>query len=221
MRWPLLALTMLVLAGCAAGPDPLDRRVQTWHDNKFHDVTRQLTDFTCGSAALSTVSEYYYGKPISESEFTTAMRVTYSKEEWKDKEKNGLSMLDMKRAAEHFGFAAEGLKMTLQQLTELNGPVIILLQRGDYLHFVVFRGFVGDRAFVANPILGNLRMPLYRFTDQWTGYALAVWIEGKDLPVKNALAVDPNDRAHERGDVGREALYTSQVHNFIPSFSSY
>ena len=213
-----LALMTLLLAGCGAAPDKdyVDRKFQNWQAAKFQDVARQRTDFTCGAAALSIISEHYYGKPITEVEFTTAIRATYSKEEWKEKEKNGLSMLDMKKAAAHFGFSAEGLKMTLRQLAELKGPVVVLLDKGYVQHFSVFKGIEGDRAYLADPISGNSRVPLYRFLEEWKGYAMAIWIEGEELPQKNALAVKPESTANEVSAVGRDALYAAPTKDFSP-----
>jgi predicted double-glycine peptidase len=207
MRMRCLALPLL-LAACTAGSDELDRPFQNWQAHRFEHMQRQRTDFTCGSASLSTIATYYYGKPIKEVAFTAAIRKTYSKEVWNDVEKNGLSMLDLKRAAEAFGFAAEGLKLSLAQLKELKGPLVVHLDKGFIKHFSVFKGIEGDRAYLADPISGNSREPLYRFLDEWTGYALAVWIDGEELPATNRLMVSPRDVPNEL-QVGRDALYAS------------
>jgi predicted double-glycine peptidase len=205
MTW--LALPLL-LAACSADLNHLDRPFQSWQAQKFEHVQRQRTDFTCGSASLSIIATYYYGKPIKEVAFTAAIRKTYSKEVWNEVEKNGLSMLDLKRAAEAFGFAAEGLKLNLAQLNELKGPVVVHLDKGFIRHFSVFRGIEGDRAYLADPISGNSREPLYRFLDEWTGYALAIWIDGEELPITNQLRASSSDVPNEL-EAGRDALYTS------------
>jgi uncharacterized protein len=206
MKRPIAALILLALCGCAAEPDSLNRPFESWQSRKFHNIERQRTDFTCGAASLSIISEHFYGRPISEVDFTTAIRETYSKDEWLEKEKNGLTLLDMKHAAEHFGFSAEGLKMTLSQLADLKGPVIVHLNKGFVEHFSVFKGIVGDRVYLADPISGNSRVPVYRFMTEWTGYALAIWIEGQELPLTNGLKVDPRDGPNEL-DAARGALY--------------
>ncbi|SRR6266496_3868399 len=204
---------MLTMLGSSCGvADELDRPFQNWQVHRFRNVPKQRTDFTCGAASLSIISQHYYGKTIAEPQFTEAIRKMYNDEEWKEKEKNGLSLLDMKRAAEKFGFAAEGLKMSLDQLRQLKGPVVIHLDKGFIEHFAVFKGIQGDRAYIADPITGNSRMPLYRFTHTWTGYALAVWIKGQNLPATNPLAVDPNDRPNELTAL-RDALYARPLTN--------
>jgi predicted double-glycine peptidase len=204
MTW--LAL-LLSLAACSADLNDLDRPFRTWQAQKFEHVQRQRTDFTCGSASLSIIATYYYRKPIKEVAFTAAIRKTYGKEAWNEVERNGLSMLDLKRAAEAFGFAAEGLKLNLAQLRELKGPVVVHLDKGFIRHFSVFKGIEGERAYLADPISGNSREPLYRFLDEWTGYALAIWIDAEELPITNQLRASSRDVPNEL-QAGRDALYT-------------
>jgi predicted double-glycine peptidase len=206
MRRTWSCLLVLLLCSCTAGPDLTDRPYENWQSHRFHGIRKQRTDFTCGAAALAIISERYYGKPILEFEFTAAVRKTYSDQEWKEKEKDGLSLLDMKHAAEKNGFKAEGLKLTPQELFSLKGPVVIHLDKGFIQHFAVFKGVQGDRVYLADPITGHSRVPLYRFLHEWSRYALAIWIEGQELPAKNALAVAPEDRPNQLEAV-RDALY--------------
>jgi uncharacterized protein len=186
--------------------DYAERPFANWIAHRFRDVPRQHEDFTCGAASLAIISQSYYGKPVKEAEFIAAIQKTYSKEEWKKKLFDGFSLLDMKHAAEKLGFAAEGLKLTVDQLRQLKGPVVLHLDKGIIKHFTVFKGVQGDRAYIADPILGNSRVPLYRFNREWTGYALAIWLEGRDLPKVNRLAVSAGDVPVE-WEAARDALY--------------
>jgi len=192
--------------------DQFDRPFANWQAQRFHNATKQRTDFTCGAASLSMIAQHYYGKSVLEPQFTDSIRKTYSVEQWKEKIKNGLSLLDMKRAAEKFGFSAEGLRLTIDQLRQLNGPVVVHLDKGFIQHFAVFKGIQGNRVYLADPILGNSRVPMYRFLHDWTGYALAIWVEGQDLPAKNQLAVSPSDKPIE-WEAARDALYSRPLTN--------
>jgi predicted double-glycine peptidase len=192
--------------------DQFDRPFANWQAQRFHNATKQRTDFTCGAASLSMIAQHYYGKSVLEPQFTDTIRKTYSVEQWKEKIKNGLSLLDMKRAAEKFGFSAEGLRLTIDQLRQLNGPVVVHLDKGFIQHFAVFKGIQGNRVYLADPIFGNSRVPLYRFLHDWTGYALAIWIEGQGLPAENQLAVSPRDTAIE-WEAARDALYARPLTN--------
>jgi predicted double-glycine peptidase len=218
MSKAVLSLMLVTFWTCVAGAEGFDRPFANWQAQRFHNTSKQRTDFTCGAASLSIIAQHYYGKAISEPQFTLAIRKTYTDEEWKDKIKNGLSLLDMKRAAEKFGFAVEGLKLTLDQLRQLNGPVVIHLDKGFIQHFAVFKGIQGDRVYLADPISGNSRVPLYRFLHEWTGYALAIWIEGQDLPTKNELAVSPRDTPNE-WEAARDALYARPLTSAFSPFA--
>lgn len=206
-------LVMLGLAGCGGGAAP-EAPVgslpgfQTWQDRKYQDVVRQETDFTCGAASLSTISQHYYRRPVAEKAFSDAVRARLSDAEWGEKERDGLSLLDMKRAAEALGFKAEGLKLTVADAAGLAGPVVVHLDKGYIRHFSVLREINGDRAYLADPVLGNVRLPLWRFAQQWTGYALAIWVDGQDLPPPHdhRLAVTAAELTHER-HAARRALY--------------
>lgn len=210
MRARLLLPLMVLLSGCSTGPDRADRPFENWQAHRFYGISKQRTDFTCGAASLAIISRAYYGRPIPEFKFTEAIRKMYSAKQWKEKQRNGLSLLDIKHAAEKMGFKAEGLKLTPKELFAVKGPVVIHLDKGFVQHFAVFKGVRGDRVYLADPISGHSREPLYRFLHEWTGYALAIWIDGQPLPAKNNLAVSPNDRPNEL-DAVHGALYAEPV----------
>ena len=208
----VFALALVMLWPGDGRADQFERPFANWQAQRFHNALKQRTDFTCGAASLSIIAQHYYGKTILEPAFTAAIRKNYTDDEWKDKEKNGLSLLDMKQAAEKFGFSAEGLKLTLDELREAKGPLVIHLDKGFIQHFTVFKGIRGDRAFLVDPIIGNSRVPLYRFVHEWTGYALAIWIEGEKLPRKNELAISPRD-VPIQWEAARDALYSRPLNN--------
>lgn len=212
----ILAFFSFLATGCAghephvsAAEPEATSGFQTWQSRKYAHVVRQQTDFTCGAASLSTISNYFYERKIPESKFTQAIRQRYSDEAWHLKEKEGLSLLDVKLAAEALGFMSEGLKMTIEDAAALQGPVIVHLDKGYVKHFSVLRGIEGNRAYLADPVLGNLRLPLPQFARQWSGYALAVWVDGLPLPYNHRLAISDADLTHE-GPVARRFLYTQQ-----------
>jgi predicted double-glycine peptidase len=213
LRTLIVSVVVCASAGCATGELKMaagrvsDAPFRNWQNRHFAAVVRQQTDFTCGAASLSTISEHYFGRPISEKQFTNAMRKRYSDETWREKEIEGLSLLDMKLAAESLGFKAEGVKMSIDDAVNLSGPIIVHLDKGYVKHFSVLQGVRGDRAFLADPIIGHVRVPLYRFRKQWTGYALAVWVDGADLPVDHRLTIKAADLTNEKL-AARRSLYT-------------
>lgn len=206
-----LSFIVLQIAACSTQEQEVadtwfPQSFQSWQARRFEHVVRQQTDFTCGAASLSIISKYYLGRAISEQEFSKAIRDRYTASDWNNKERNGLSLLDMKLAAEHFGFKAEGVKMTIEDASSLRGPIIIHLDKGFNRHFSVLRGIFGDRAYLSDPILGNVRVPAYRFQHEWTGYALAIWMENQNLPADHKLTIKPTDMANQL-TAARRSLY--------------
>jgi predicted double-glycine peptidase len=70
--------------------------------------------------------------------------------------------------------------------------VIVFIRPRGYRHFAVFKGLRGGRAYLADPSLGNVRMPLYRFLRMWAdesgrGVILVVERSGSSWPQRFAL----------------------------------
>jgi uncharacterized protein len=207
-----VAVLILAAAGCGGGIGPgngAERpRFQTWVDRRFANVVRQETDFTCGAASLVTLVRALYGRDLTEPSVTDLIRRRYTEEDWAQRQQDGLSMLDLKRAGEALGLSVQGVRLSLDDLRALRGPVIVHLNKGRFQHFSVLRGLRGDRVYLADPLGGNIRMPLFEFAEEWTGSALAVWVDdGRPLPADHALAVsDPIDPPERF--VVRRALYS-------------
>jgi predicted double-glycine peptidase len=72
--------------------------------------------------------------------------------------------------------------------------VIVYIQPRGYKHFAVLRGIEGDRVYLADPSLGNIRMPLYSFLESWrdgsgTGIIFAVEPNGGNPEDKTPLTL--------------------------------
>jgi predicted double-glycine peptidase len=125
----------------------------------------QRWDMSCGAASLATLLRYQHGDAVTEKqvaeqmlERTTPLQV---------KVKGGFSLLDLKRYAESRGFAGTGyLQLHLNDLEKL-APAIVPINMGDFNHFVVFRGRVGDRVLLADPAFGNLAVDVETFQRSW------------------------------------------------------
>ena len=106
-----------------------------------------------------------------------------------DRVKNGLSMLDLQQVAADLGYQSAVARITMQQVTKLQAPVVVRIVKHDFKHFVVLRGILEDRVFLADPIRGNIRIPVSEFQDQWNGMALFLGKEGFGLPKDHPLAI--------------------------------
>lgn len=206
-------LVVCQLAGCSTQERAStgvtgSRPFQSWQTQRFRNVVRQQYEFTCGAASLSIISKYYLGRPISEQEFAKAIKNRHGGSDWQEKELMGFSLLDMKSAADSFGFKAEGVKMTIEDALSLRGPIIIHLEKASDRHFAVLRGISGDRAYVSDPIFGNVRVPLYQLQQEWRGYALAIWLEDEVLPLDHKLLIKSTDIANPL-TAARRSLYVT------------
>lgn len=210
----------IALLGCA-GPtrDAEDRRVslrtgwlrterpmRTWKDLRDRHVVLQGFDYSCGAGALATLLRYYFEDPVSEQEILLGILQPMTSEEVLDREKNGLSLLDLKQYAERRGYRAVGVRLNYTDLKQLRGPVLIHLEREEYRHFAVLKGMRGDRIELADPSRGNVRMSVLRFAREWSGIALVLGRKGFGLPVVHPLSLSDPEPGRMETEAARRSL---------------
>ncbi|MCH7931524.1 MAG: C39 family peptidase [Proteobacteria bacterium] len=143
--------------------------LRSWKALRDENLVVQRFDYSCGSAALATLMRYGYGHEVGERDILNAVFETLSGDEAALRKDEGLSLLDLQRVAEARGFRAQGFKLLPENLPKLKGPVIVFISPRGYDHFAVLRGVRGSRVYLADPSRGNLRLPAYRFLDDWLG----------------------------------------------------
>jgi uncharacterized protein len=145
----------------------IDQPARSMKDLRDRNVIKQRFDFSCGAAALATLLRYGFGQSITEAQIMVALFDLPTEDEKAARRRTGFSLLDMQRVARAQGYEAEGFRLEPDQLSMLGGPVIVYIEPRGYKHFAVLRGIRGDRVYLADPSLGNVRMPLYAFLDRW------------------------------------------------------
>ncbi|MGB8338358.1 MAG: C39 family peptidase [Burkholderiales bacterium] len=155
-------------------------------------VVKQLYDYSCGSASLATLLTYGLNDPVDETVLLRVLLEPLSADELTTLQKKGLSLLDLQHLAQKRGHKAQGFRVHQSQLAKLPRPVIVFIKPNGYEHFAVFKGLQGDRVHLADPSLGNVRMPLYRFLDMWAdesgrGVIFAVEKASGEWPERYAL----------------------------------
>ena len=146
-------------------------------------VVKQAHDYSCGTAALATLLSYGLNDPVDERTLLRAVLKPLSPDQILALQKTGLSLFDLQKLAESRGHRAEGFRLHKSQLANLSFPVIVFIRPHGYEHFAVYKGLRGDRVYLADPSLGNVRMPLYRFLDMWadqTGIGVIFAVERAD-----------------------------------------
>jgi uncharacterized protein len=165
-----------------AGGTRLAAPVISLHELRQAKLVRQNWDISCGAAALSTVLTYHYKYKISERDIILA--ILSEADPRQVRSQGGFSLLDLKLFVESIGYQGKGYgELMLQDLVDFGVPAIIPVQVRGYDHFIVFRGFLGNRVLLGDPAFGNLTMTIERFADIWqSGIGFIVLPKGAVAP---------------------------------------
>ena len=180
MLWQRIAIgSALILSSCSSMPLPetgpgvnfsstlnFNAPATSMVGRRFETVVRQQYDFSCGSAALATLLSFHYEDPQNEQSVFLGM--------WRDGDREqirrlGFSLLDMKRYLAGRGIAADGYKVTLEQVATARVPGIALINYNGYRHFVVVKAVDRDTLLLGDPSLGLRREKISSFKEQWNG----------------------------------------------------
>lgn len=145
----------------------------------------QQYDFSCGSAAVATLLTHHYGLPTSES---TVFESMYRQGDQKKIQREGFSLLDMKRFLKTQGFEADGFEQSLEKLKEARLPAIVLINENGYHHFVVVKGLRADRVLIGDPANGTRAVSRQDFEASWQNRLLFVIHNRTDLAHFNLAA---------------------------------
>lgn len=157
-------------------PDRLIREyVWSFKELRERNIVMQKLDYSCGAATLATIFRYYWGANVGEETFLRLMpKLKLTPEEIRDRIENGLTLTDLRDLANLAGYQSSMGKVQFDELAEAKVPVIVGITVRKHDHFAVFRGTDGYYAYLADPIRGNIRMPIDKFEKQWQKNAILV-----------------------------------------------
>lgn len=174
-----LLLPLSILAACASDVSGTSRfvapvgpvgdyavPVRSMEEQRFAGIIRQRYDFSCGSAALATLLRYHYDFDVAED---TVFRGMWAHGDTAQIRRLGFSLLDMKRWLASRGIAADGYKVSLEQVASTGVPGIALIAIKNYRHFVVVKGVHGDEVLLGDPSAGISVMSRAHFQAAWNG----------------------------------------------------
>jgi ATP-binding cassette subfamily B protein len=128
---------------------------------KLHKKNRpsilQHDEMDCGAACMAMVAQFH-GRRIGVPSFRSLVHVT----------RDGASLFSLKKAADHVGFEAIGVKSEYHALAKYLVPFIALAE----YHFVVVYKVTPTEITVGDPARGVLTMPAADFKREWSGVAL-------------------------------------------------
>ena len=162
----------------------MNKEVRSLRDIRQEHIVTQRFDYSCGSAALATLFDYYLGNSVEEKEIILC--ILNKGDRKKIAQRNGFSLLDLKLFVAGAGYQAEGFRLSLEELKKLEVPAIIPVNVNGYKHFVVFRGVKDGRIFLADPAMGNMVLK--------TDYFQKIWYAGNNLREEEGLAFVVNNK---------------------------
>jgi uncharacterized protein len=148
--------------------------VNSLREVKFAATVRQQYDFSCGSAALSTLLTHHYKFPVTEEKIFEQMFLNGDQAKIRVE---GFSLLDMKRYLEAQGFQADGFEEPLDKLVTAKIPAVVLINNAGYNHFVVVKGIQEGRVLIGDPAGGARAMTQAAFESIWVNGVLFVITE--------------------------------------------
>ena len=151
-------------------------------EQQFRGIVKQAYDYSCGSAALTTLLNGYIGEKLNERQTMDGL-MRYGEYD-RIVERRSFSLLDMKRFVSALGMNSGGYRGEFSDLISLKQPAIIPITYAGFKHFVVFKTYKDGRVFVADPALGNLSFSADHFQELWDNNTLFI-IEppqGRELP---------------------------------------
>ena len=114
---------------------------------------KQIDEMDCGATCLRTIFKYY-GKQISIYKIRKLCQIT----------KNGVNLLGISEAAEKMGFRTYGVRLSLQQLKEVELPCILHWNQN---HFVVLYKISSGKYYISDPASGLLTYEENEFSKNW------------------------------------------------------
>lgn len=151
-------------------------------EQQFRNIVKQAYDYSCGSAALTTVLNGYIGEKLTEQQTMNGL-LRYGEYD-RIVERRSFSLLDMKRFVTAMGYNSGGYKGEFSDLIKLDKPAIVPIAYAGFKHFVVFKAYRDGRVFVADPALGNLSFSAGHFQEIWDNNTLFIIDPpvGRELP---------------------------------------
>src|SRR6266700_2525760 len=123
---------------------------------KFEHIM-QIDEMDCGAASLGMICRHF-GRKVSLARIRQLCHTAT----------DGTSLKAICRAAVELGLAARALKVSLRNLPNLPLPSIVHWEGN---HWMVLYDVDEKFVRVADPALGNRRIPRHEFEQKWSGYA--------------------------------------------------
>lgn len=176
-------------------------------------LVKQGYDFSCGSAALAILLNYYLGENFTEKQVIAGLM--HYGDPAQIAKRQAFSLLDMKKFVQVLGYQGEGYRGELEDLQTLTTPCIVPIKIFEYRHFVVFRGIYKGHVFVADPWRGDTSYTVDQFLDAWYDKVMFVVTPPEGGPTVSALKLKPEDLVFIDEDTARETIFMNRANPAI------
>jgi len=126
---------------------------------------KQMDQMDCGATCLRIVFKYY-GQLVSIHKIRKLCQTT----------KNGVNLLGISEAAEKLGFRTYGVRLSLEQLKEVELPCILHWNQN---HFVVLYKIKNGKYYISDPATGLITYTEKEFSKNW--FSTKEFYEGLSL----------------------------------------
>lgn len=191
-------------------PEPVQMYPNQYY--KYQHIVHQAFDYSCGSAALTTILQFHLGLAVTEKDAMEGMLEHGEKE--KIIARRGFSLLDMKRYVATLGSDSGGFRGDMNDLAGLGEPAIVPIDYAGFKHFVVVKGIRDGKVYIADPSAGNIAFSVAEFAGLWDKGTLFVIYPSKTRPaVQSSLALTDHELGVISPDLVREDVALRPVDN--------
>lgn len=145
-------------------------------------IAMQKYDYSCGSAALTTLIGITTGLKLDEEKVIEGLLIHGETE--KIKEGRRFSLLDMKLYMETLGIEGSGYSASIEDLPDIRAPAIVSIVIKGFRHFVVYKGLVNGHVVLADPAYGNMTVSIDKFNKLWKQKIFFVVNSSAHLPIQ-------------------------------------
>ncbi len=191
-------------------PEPVQMYPNQYY--KYQHIVHQAFDYSCGSAALTTILQFHLGLQVTEKDAMEGMLEHGEKD--KIIARRGFSLLDMKRYVATLGSDSGGFRADMNDLAKLDQPAIVPIDYAGFKHFVVVKGIRDGKVYIADPSAGNIAFSVAEFAGLWDKGTLFVIYPSKTRPiVQSSLALTDHELGVISPDLVREDVALRPVDN--------
>lgn len=148
----------------------IKKSIASWIEIKNKNLVRQNFDYSCGSAALSTIMSHYYDTNTTEeailNDILKAKGIDKDKQELQGQDV-GLSFYDLSKYVSMRGLRAVGVAIDFEELKKLKIPVIVFIKLRKREHFSTLKKIDNSHVYLADPSFGNISVSHSKFKEMF------------------------------------------------------